>query len=672
MDLASRVAARYKGKKVLDTGTVVYEYSPRQVARRNNEKARRLEALRKNATRLRAQVKKDLKSGDPERVLTALAVGLMDHTAERVGNEESAQEGHVGVTGWSKSHVSFGKGKATISYVGKSGVKQKKSVTDKALVSALRDAYEACEEDIFCHDTGTVDAKKVNSYLKSFDITAKDLRGLHANTVMQQKLKAIRKGELPIDPKERKAQLKAEFKKALEETASAVGHEASTLRSQYLVPGLEDEYMKGRVMDKMVKAAASERVAHRYIQSRKVEVNEAFVESLRKDVLTLTKNAPRIKSEEDYEKFRQGIVNWRKFFDAVIYKRWLNALPRDIDHRLKYHLEKVRKVAWDLYIDMEVISIDWWDQRKLRLWAQRIQKKARALWKLLRDVIGEYNRFFRNQGQGDELQTEVESQERYSIAGFNIVVKGFSEDFSTNHAMMSGVQEALKAYRQRASKVMPLLLKMQRPMILDFNQGLDKGGSYFSYDRGVIMINPAITLGQMNVKRGIKTLAHEMGHHVWAAYLPSSAKETWETTIYGNYGPLDLEELLKKWPERLKWMTDFTDYMAPKDSILALQVETAYYQNKELDNREAFVDLLKSGTKKLNVPKTPITGYASKNPEEAFCETLGLLVAYGPRAVHEKVRYWLETVFPGQVKTASRVAQRYQRKANEAYLQYTG
>jgi DNA topoisomerase-1 len=252
---ASRVAARYKDKKVTDEGNTVYLYSERQVARRNNEKAQRLESLRKGVHKLRAQVKKDLQSGEPEKVLTALAVGLMDHTAERVGNPSSAEEGHFGVTGWNKSHVSFSKGKATVKYVGKSGVKQSKTVSDKALVKALRDAYEACEDGIFCHETVTVDAKKVNAYLKKFDITAKDLRGLHANTVMQEKLKALRKGELPTDPKERKEQLKKEFKKALEETAADVGHEPSTLRSQYLVPNLEDEYMKGRVMDKMVKTA---------------------------------------------------------------------------------------------------------------------------------------------------------------------------------------------------------------------------------------------------------------------------------------------------------------------------------------------------------------------------------------------------------------------------------
>lgn len=234
------------------------------MARRNNEKADRLEKLRKRISGLRSKVKKDLRSDDPDVALTALAVALIDHTYERVGNEGSAKgestesgEKHFGVTTWQKDHVSFGRGKATLKYVGKSGVKQSKEVTDKAIVTALRNAYEACEDgNLFCHAAGKVTAKSVNEYLKKFDITAKDLRGFHANSEMMTRLKKIRSGKLPEDKKEREKQLKEEFKQALEETAEAVGHESSTLRSQYLVPDLETTFLKdGTVMSKMKEAS---------------------------------------------------------------------------------------------------------------------------------------------------------------------------------------------------------------------------------------------------------------------------------------------------------------------------------------------------------------------------------------------------------------------------------
>ena len=262
---ALRVAARYKSKKKIETQKgdkiTVYEYSDRQIANRNRKKAERLEALKKNIGSLRKRVQRDLKSDDPTTMLTALAVGLIDHTYERVGNEDSADEGHFGVTGWTRKHISFGRGKATVRYVGKSGVKHEKKVSDASLVTALKNAYESNDDEdgsIFAHDLGKVDARKVNEYLKQFDVTAKDLRGFHANREMQERLSAIRsKGKaLAEDKKAREKQLKTEFLKALEQTAEAVGHEAATLRSMYLVPGLEEDFLAdGKVDSKFVKTA---------------------------------------------------------------------------------------------------------------------------------------------------------------------------------------------------------------------------------------------------------------------------------------------------------------------------------------------------------------------------------------------------------------------------------
>jgi len=253
-----RVLAKYKAKKKVKNqdgeDMTVYEYSDKQIANRNREKAKRIEKLRGKIDDVRSKAKKDLKSSDPEKMLTALAVMLMDHTYERVGNDESADDGHFGVTGWQKDHITFSKGGATIKYVGKSGVKHVKKVTDSTITKALKDACEAAENETSCifeWDGGKVSAEKVNAYLKEFDISAKDIRGLHANVEMQEQLKAARKkgGKLPEDPKKRDKQLKEEFKEALEVTAEAVGHEPATLKSQYLVPGMEEDFLKDGVIN---------------------------------------------------------------------------------------------------------------------------------------------------------------------------------------------------------------------------------------------------------------------------------------------------------------------------------------------------------------------------------------------------------------------------------------
>lgn len=255
--LALLVTAKFKSKKKLDTGTVVYEYSDRQIAQRHKEKADRIEKLSGSIDKLRKKVNSDLGSSDDKTRLIALAIGLMDHTYERVGNDGSADEGHFGVTGWQKQHVKISGGSATIKYVGKSGVKQEKTVTDKSILKALKKAHESAKGEetcLFDYEDGCVTASEVNEYLEKYDITAKDLRGFHANREMQETLGKIRKSGpgLPEDKKKREKLLKKEFQEALDKVAEAVGHEASTLRSQYLVPALEDVYMvDGKVISKL-------------------------------------------------------------------------------------------------------------------------------------------------------------------------------------------------------------------------------------------------------------------------------------------------------------------------------------------------------------------------------------------------------------------------------------
>jgi tRNA nucleotidyltransferase/poly(A) polymerase len=264
----ARVVAKFKNKREVPRAdgkgtSTIYEYGPRQVQNRNKAKAQRVEKLRGTIGKLRKQVKSDLASDDSKTRLSALAVALIDQTYERVGNDKSASEnGHYGITTLTVDHIKMGKGKATLSYVGKSGVEHTKTVTDKPTITALKAAMKGRgkKDRLLCDGADcTVRARDVNAYLRQFDITAKDLRGMHANEEMRKRMTQIRKKgpQLPRGRKERDKILKAEFKEALEGTAEAVGHKASTLKSQYLVPGMEDAFLKdGTVIDKLHKKAA--------------------------------------------------------------------------------------------------------------------------------------------------------------------------------------------------------------------------------------------------------------------------------------------------------------------------------------------------------------------------------------------------------------------------------
>lgn len=245
---ATKVAAKYKSKKKDDEGNVHYEYSERQVANRHNQKAERVENLRGDISNLREKVTNDLSAKDPKKYLPALAVALIDETYERVGNAESAADGHYGVTGWLVKHLSFEDGEAVFRYVGKSGVKHEKVVSKAPVVKLLKKLVKGKGkgDQVLELDDFSVKSEDVNAYLKDFKITAKDIRGYGANQEMCKALREVRREgpDLPRARKERDKILKEEFKDALEEVAEIVGHEPATLRSDYLVPGLEDSFMK--------------------------------------------------------------------------------------------------------------------------------------------------------------------------------------------------------------------------------------------------------------------------------------------------------------------------------------------------------------------------------------------------------------------------------------------
>jgi len=251
--LSRRASSAYVDKKKEDSGNITYIYSEKHVEKRNKDKMAKLKKLNKSISKLRAQVKKDIKSDDPQKQHTALAVAIIDETYARIGNTESASGGraldggkHYGLTTWEVRHVSFPGNKAKIKYVGKAGVKQEKTVANKPFVKLLKKMSEGKKKSdkLFEGKDYKVLPKHVNAYLMPFGVSAKDIRGLHANEEMLKALKQVRKGKLPEPGKERDKKLKKEFKEALDIASKFVGHEPGTLKNRYLIPTIEPDYMK--------------------------------------------------------------------------------------------------------------------------------------------------------------------------------------------------------------------------------------------------------------------------------------------------------------------------------------------------------------------------------------------------------------------------------------------
>jgi DNA topoisomerase-1 len=224
---------------------------------RRQKKTKSVRHLAENIQSLRNKVTRDLKSEDEKTRLTALAIALMDKTASRVGNSESAKNGHFGVTGWRNKHVTVSGNTVTIKYVGKSGVDQEKQVTDATIAGMLKKCKGDCKGEtplLTTSDGISIKSSQVNRYLKDFGITAKDIRGYAANTLLVNALKSAQKSS---DEKERQKK----FREVMKSVAEKVGHQQATLKQHYLLPGIEEAYVKHSRIKEVKNASVGSRVA---------------------------------------------------------------------------------------------------------------------------------------------------------------------------------------------------------------------------------------------------------------------------------------------------------------------------------------------------------------------------------------------------------------------------
>ena len=194
--------------------------------------------LRDKIERLKRKVRADLVSADDKIRLTALAVRIMMLTSERVGNSESAKNGHFGVTEFKRKHIDVNGTMVTLNYIGKSGVVHEKQFSDATSALMLKDLLKRNNSFVFVtQDDFKIKADKVNRYLRQFDAKSKDIRGFNANRLMVMELNRIGKVK---DPKQR-AKV---FNESLRKIGDKIGHGPRTLRKQYLLPEIEIQFYK--------------------------------------------------------------------------------------------------------------------------------------------------------------------------------------------------------------------------------------------------------------------------------------------------------------------------------------------------------------------------------------------------------------------------------------------
>jgi len=230
--LAKRKYEKHYVEKRKTPSGEIRVYDEKHIEKRWKQKSDKINKLEKDIEKLRKKYHADLKdNNDAKTRALAAIVGLIDNTAIRVGNEASAEEmGTFGATTLLKEHATVTGNKIRFKFKGKKGVPQDLILDDAAVVSEIKKLLKGkkSKDLIFEYEEGKqIRPKVVNRYLEDFGITAKDIRGFHANHLMKEQLKKTK-----------------DFEKALNYVAEEVGHEAKTLMNQYLLPSLVKKYKK--------------------------------------------------------------------------------------------------------------------------------------------------------------------------------------------------------------------------------------------------------------------------------------------------------------------------------------------------------------------------------------------------------------------------------------------
>jgi hypothetical protein len=230
-----------KGAKAIEPDGSVSQYKKGGGVSTNtrwDKKKKQIDELANNIQRLKLNLTRDLKSENEKEFLTALVISVMMKTGERIGNDASAKNNHIGVTGFKKKNIKIEGTTVYLTYTGKSGVKHEKEFTDKILSEHLKKAIKNSPNNyVFSTSDGfRIRGNRVNRYLDDYGVSNKSIRGYSANKWIVDKLEKI---EIPDTESKRKIV----FNKVARKVAEKIGHGLPTLKKHYMMPELADNYI---------------------------------------------------------------------------------------------------------------------------------------------------------------------------------------------------------------------------------------------------------------------------------------------------------------------------------------------------------------------------------------------------------------------------------------------
>ena len=280
-------------------------------------------------------------------------------------------------------------------------------------------------------------------------------------------------------------------------------------------------------------------------------------------------------------------------------------------------------------------------QKALVKWDKKCKALARKAWDYLYRIKDWAN-------AGDNIIIlENRSSEIVNLEGFRVEIIAY--DPQRDHNSIAYLKDVLKTYRKNSLKVFPWLIQHHIPIKLDFNSNLGLASAIYNVGEKHIEVATS-QIKKIDKNRFVWVLAHEMGHHTYRNYLSKDQKDLWARVIDGDYKRLDLRDVLKAYG-------DLDSKAFKRDHyIMYLQMSALYHGKGKLilNTKDRIQEYLDSGGGPvIKVPANPISGYSATNPEEAFCEALWLLVAYGPKALLGPIKELMHIMMP-EIRISSR------------------
>ena len=413
-------------------------------------------------------------------------------------------------------------------------------------------------------------------------------------------------------------------------------------------------------------------------------LNVAKVEALRKDFLGIMGNLKKVTDYDSARNVRKIYSVWANRLEDLVFKEMIPVFQQEVrEGKIPkafsgIYEDMVRKGVWALVMaSVPLTEADAYHSkedryrgylRDIKTYEGRVRRLAREAWVALSEFI----EWYEHHTNGESFKIQLPDEESVEIEGFSITFIGLSEEKSAKE-YYANIAEALRRYRQRASQVLPELLRKQLPMVISFHrQDIDSGGRYL----GRYIEFSGWFISSRDIDASVSALAHEMGHHLWHS-LSRADTDFWDKMFSGDLGYLDLRQVVKDYDPKESWYVGKSK-IRDNDPVLYYQLIGMHHHfsgPSELKNATNVEDLDKyvqgGGNPIITVLTHPPSGYARKNSSEAFCEVIGNLVAYGPMTVDPMVRSWIKELFPSIkiAMIANRVAEGLLNPVEPPYVQ---